>query len=250
MTENGTAGILQPVPERIDRGQTRIACSTGGSGSPFPPDLQSNFIEAIERFLNDGLNALDLIVLQWRKFPFAPFFRKRTFILPDEKEEIVSKAVRHFNRIHDQSPRFVVAAQIVYFTRQVILDGSLDAVVQKFRRFRAIEIPVQIGGIVQNFDIAVKTRSKINIFRRVSYLSDAARRKTAQNQRLLEVGALASILLLWIGAHRRPNASAADKEAQGCRSISRLSQRLKPSPARAGRAHWPVENSRGGVVFS
>ncbi|VTZ24716.1 hypothetical protein MPC4_160089 [Methylocella tundrae] len=75
--------------------------------------LSGNFIEAIERFLNDGLDALDLIALQWRKFPFAPLFRKRTFILPDEKEEIVSNAVRHFNRIHDLSPHFVVAAQIV-----------------------------------------------------------------------------------------------------------------------------------------
>ena len=62
------------------------------------------------------------------------FLGQCTFVQPDEEEKIVSEPIRHFNGIHDSAARFIMAAQIIDFMRQVVLDGSPDAFVEKFRR--------------------------------------------------------------------------------------------------------------------
>ena len=48
--------------------------------------------------------------------------------------------------------------QISDFTRQVVLDGVSDALIQKLRLFRAVKITVEIGDLVQHLDIAAGRR--------------------------------------------------------------------------------------------
>jgi predicted nucleotide-binding protein len=51
-----------------------------------------------------------------------------------------------------------VTLQIVDLARQVVLDGVPDAFIQKLRLFRAIEITVEIGGLVLTLDDVTTSR--------------------------------------------------------------------------------------------
>ena len=50
--------------------------------------------------------------------------------------------------------RFVIAAQEVDFLRQIVIDGARNAGVEKLRRCDAVEVSVEVGGIVQDLDVS------------------------------------------------------------------------------------------------
>lgn len=55
-----------------------------------------------------------------------------------------------------------MAAKIVDLARQVVFDCSQHAPVEKFRRACAIEMAVEIGSVIENFDIALSSRPPFN----------------------------------------------------------------------------------------
>ena len=58
----------------------------------------------------------------------------------DEHDQVFGKTVGNLDLIHDAADRFVVTLQLVDLARRVMLDGVLDAFIQKLRFFRAIEM--------------------------------------------------------------------------------------------------------------
>ncbi|WP_299084936.1 hypothetical protein [uncultured Ruegeria sp.] len=59
--------------------------------------------------------------------------------MQDEYNQIFGYAIRDLDRIHDIARRFIMALQVVDFTRQVLFNGAQNALVQKFRFRRAIK---------------------------------------------------------------------------------------------------------------
>ena len=51
--------------------------------------------------------------------------------------------------------RLVVPAQTVDFAGQVVLDGARYARIEELGRLRAVEVAIEIGGVVENLDIAL-----------------------------------------------------------------------------------------------
>jgi hypothetical protein len=88
--------------------------------------------KSVECLPHDSFDLRNFIVFQFLEIAVSAFFRERALVLPDEQQQIVGQPVRHFDHIHDLATRFVMAAQIIDFMRQVMLDGALDAVVEKF----------------------------------------------------------------------------------------------------------------------
>ena len=85
-----------------------------------------------------------------------PPLRKRPTVLPDEHEEVLGKPVRHVDRVHDTAHRLVMPAQVVDLARQVGFDRTLNACIQELRRLGAIEVPIEVGRIVQHLHVAVR----------------------------------------------------------------------------------------------
>jgi hypothetical protein len=54
--------------------------------------------------------------------------------------------------------RVVIAAQEVDLMRQILFDRARDAGLEKLRRFRAVEIAVEISRVIENFDIPFRRR--------------------------------------------------------------------------------------------
>ena len=49
-----------------------------------------------------------------------------------------------------------MTAQIVDLARQIVLDRAPDARIQELRRVGAVEITVQVGGLVEDLDVALR----------------------------------------------------------------------------------------------
>jgi len=82
--------------------------------------------------------------------------------MPDEHHEVFGEPVRHLDGVPDSAERLVVAAQILDLARQIVFDGAAHARVQEFNRAGAVEVSVQVSGVIQDLDVAVGCRALFN----------------------------------------------------------------------------------------
>ena len=125
------------------------------------PTIQaaSGFFEAAKDIVHDLLDQADFLIAQLLELALTALLGQSAVVLPDEHDQVLSEPVRHFDRIHDAADGFVVTAQVVDLARQIVLDRAPDARIQELRLRRAVEITVQIGGLVEDLDIALGRRS-------------------------------------------------------------------------------------------
>ena len=144
-------------------------------------------------------------------------------------------------------------AQILDFLGQVVLDRTLDASEQELGRLRAVEIAIEIGGIVQDLDIAMRRwrrppgderhqcagvvlqRSPVVVdpveHDRGDRKHHALRRELARRQHVVDQAAMQSAVAVLIGVDV--------DEAEGCGR--RLQDRVQ-----AALAHAPIRRQHAG----
>lgn len=102
----------------------------------------------------DRFDPLRFVVGKGGEFVVAAALWNLAAILAQEQEKVLRKPVGHVDDLHDPALSFVLAAQELDLVRKVMFDRPGDAAVKKLRLGRAIEIPVEIGGIVGDLDVA------------------------------------------------------------------------------------------------
>ena len=80
-------------------------------------------VETFKCVVNDAFKHTDLAIAEFLVFVGAAFLRQRPIVLPYKQNEIFRKPVRHLDGFHYAAERFVVTAQIVNLSGQVLLDG-------------------------------------------------------------------------------------------------------------------------------
>src|SRR5216683_3130145 len=141
--------------------QVRGLCRSGNIGSA-GAWLVGSLLEALESIADNAFKQAHFFIAQLLELILTAPLGERTFILPDKHHQVLGNPVRHLDRIHDAADGFVVTPQIVDLARQILLDGAPDAGIQKLRRFRAVEIPIQIGGRVEHLDVALGCRPPLD----------------------------------------------------------------------------------------
>ena len=96
---------------------------------------------------------MNFIIRQRRENLFTFPFRECAIILTNEQDQILRQLVRHIDHFHYPGHSLIVPTEITDLSGQIMLDRALNTGTEKFRRIRAIEISVQVGGIVQHSDI-------------------------------------------------------------------------------------------------
>ncbi len=96
--------------------------------------------------------------------PLTALAAEFVFVEADIPDQVFRDPVRHLDHVHDAAHRLVVAAQEVDLARQVSCRSpARRSHREKFRRFRAIEITVQVGGVVLDIDVVCRCRPPINV---------------------------------------------------------------------------------------
>jgi hypothetical protein len=101
------------------------------------------------------LEQADFLIAPFLVLAGAPLPRQRSLTLPDESDEILGQAVRHLDGVDDAPHGVVVTAQVLDLAGQIVLDGAGHAGVEKLGRGGAIEESVEIGGTVEDLEVAV-----------------------------------------------------------------------------------------------
>src|SRR5205823_5847569 len=71
--------------------------------------------------------------------------------------EIVEGALRHIENSFNAGAETIKALEELHFIRQVVLDRLPDARIQKFGVRRGVEKSVEIGCIIENVDVAIRS---------------------------------------------------------------------------------------------
>jgi len=106
----------------------------------------------------DLFDTLNFFRCQRSKFFLFGTLREQPVVLLQKAKEQVEGALGHVERAFDALAKFVVTAQEPSFVGQVMLDGALDAVIEKFRMRGRVEETVEITRVVQDPDIEVLGR--------------------------------------------------------------------------------------------
>lgn len=120
------------------------------------------FVKSVKRLLDNFFELPDFFIVEGLELSLPPPLREHPAILPDEHEEVLGKPVRHFDRVHDTAHRLVMLAQVVDLARQVGFDRTLNACIQQLHRLGAIEVPIEVGRIVQHLHVAVWRWTPLN----------------------------------------------------------------------------------------
>ena len=124
---------------------------------PPRPSVQGNLPDVAREGVGDNaLYPIHFLVAQFPECPLAPFPRERAAVLADKHDEVFRDARRDFDGFHDAPDGLVVAAQVVDFAGQVVFNRALYAGVQQLCGLIAVEVPVEVGRVVEHLHVALR----------------------------------------------------------------------------------------------
>ena len=110
----------------------------------------------------DFLDLFHFVVGEGSEFAFAAPFGEHAAVLAHEHDEVLREAVGHLDGFHDSTLGFVLAAQEVDLLRQIVLNGASNAFVKELCLAGAVEIAIEIGGVVCDLDVPIGRCSPVD----------------------------------------------------------------------------------------